>query len=78
MQCCLPLFPLVLLTSRFLIFGCCFVQDAETYKLSHPSKYHYLNQSKTYELDGVSSAEEYMKTKRAMNIVGISEEKQVC
>ncbi|KZV36499.1 myosin-15-like [Dorcoceras hygrometricum] len=55
---------------------CASGRDAETYKLGHPSKYHYLNQSKTYELDGVSSAEEYMKTKRAMSIVGISEEEQ--
>ncbi|RAL52847.1 hypothetical protein DM860_007615 [Cuscuta australis] len=50
--------------------------DAEKYKLSHPSHFHYLNQSKTYELDGVSSAEEYVKTRRAMDIVGISNEEQ--
>ncbi|KAH9653104.1 Myosin-15 [Citrus sinensis] len=50
--------------------------DAEKYKLDHPSHFHYLNQSKVYELDGVSSAEEYMKTKRAMDIVGISHEDQ--
>ncbi|OVA09470.1 IQ motif [Macleaya cordata] len=49
---------------------------AEKYKLSHPSYFHYLNQSKTYELDGVSSAQEYMKTKRAMDIVGISLDEQ--
>ncbi|KAH9805035.1 Myosin-15 [Citrus sinensis] len=48
----------------------------EKYKLDHPSHFHYLNQSKVYELDGVSSAEEYMKTKRAMDIVGISHEDQ--
>jgi len=40
--------------------------------LGKPSHFHYLNQSKVYELDGVSSAEEYMKTRRAMDIVGIS------
>uniref|UniRef100_A0A2N9EFJ8 Myosin motor domain-containing protein n=1 Tax=Fagus sylvatica TaxID=28930 RepID=A0A2N9EFJ8_FAGSY len=50
--------------------------DAEKYKLDHPSHFHYLNQSRTYELDGVSSVEEYMKTRRAMDIVGISEEDQ--
>ncbi|XP_073030962.1 myosin-15 isoform X1 [Primulina eburnea] len=55
---------------------CASGRDAEAYKLGHPSEYHYLNQSKTYELDGVSSAEEYVKTKRAMSIVGISEEEQ--
>ncbi|XP_059642620.1 myosin-15 [Cornus florida] len=50
--------------------------DAEKYKLGDPSHFHYLNQSKIYELDGVSSAEEYMKTRRAMDIVGISLEEQ--
>lgn len=53
------------------------LQDAEKYKLGHPSDFHYLNQSKTYELDGVSNAEEYTKTRRAMDIVGISQEEQV-
>ncbi|KAH9653110.1 Myosin-15 [Citrus sinensis] len=55
---------------------CASGRDAEKYKLDHPSHFHYLNQSKVYELDGVSSAEEYMKTKRAMDIVGISHEDQ--
>lgn len=53
------------------------LQDAEKYKLGHPSDFHYLNQSKTYELDGVSNAEEYIKTRRAMDIVGITQEEQV-
>ncbi|KAJ7966354.1 putative myosin [Quillaja saponaria] len=55
---------------------CASEKDAETYKLDHPSHFHYLSQSKTYELDGVSNAEEYMKTRRAMDIVGISHEDQ--
>ncbi|KAJ1442831.1 P-loop containing nucleoside triphosphate hydrolase [Sesbania bispinosa] len=55
---------------------CSFERDAEKYKLGHPSHFHYLNQSKIYELDGVSNAEEYMKTRRAMDIVGISHEDQ--
>ncbi|KAK6119602.1 hypothetical protein DH2020_046625 [Rehmannia glutinosa] len=50
--------------------------DAETYKLGHPRNFHYLNQSRTYELDGVSNAEEYIKTRRAMDIVGISDDEQ--
>ncbi|KAI5669604.1 hypothetical protein M9H77_19457 [Catharanthus roseus] len=50
--------------------------DAEKYKLGHARDFHYLNQSKVYDLDGVSNAEEYMKTRRAMNIVGISSEEQ--
>nr|GMD42803.1 myosin-15-like isoform X3 [Ipomoea batatas] len=52
------------------------LEDAEKYKLSHPSDFHYLNQSKTYNLDGVSNAEEYVKTRRAMDVVGISNEEQ--
>ncbi|KAI3961631.1 hypothetical protein MKW92_035925 [Papaver armeniacum] len=55
---------------------CASGKDAEKFKLSDPSYFHYLNQSKTYELDGVSSAEEYVRTKRAMDIVGISVDEQ--
>ncbi|XP_020224383.1 myosin-15 isoform X1 [Cajanus cajan] len=55
---------------------CAFEKDAEKYKLGHPSLFHYLNQSKIYELEGVSNAEEYLKTRRAMEIVGISHEDQ--
>uniref|UniRef100_A0A0R0GN55 Myosin motor domain-containing protein n=1 Tax=Glycine max TaxID=3847 RepID=A0A0R0GN55_SOYBN len=55
---------------------CACERDAEKYKLGHPSHFHYLNQSKVYELDGVSNAEEYLKTRRAMDIVGISYEDQ--
>lgn len=50
--------------------------DAEKYKLGHPKNIHYLNQSKVYELDGVSNEEEYIKTRRAMDIVGISSDEQ--
>lgn len=39
--------------------------------------FHYLNQSDCYELDGVNDAEEYLATRRAMDIVGIGEEEQV-
>ncbi|KAL2317939.1 hypothetical protein Fmac_031815 [Flemingia macrophylla] len=55
---------------------CAFERDAEKYKLGHPSLFHYLNQSKIYELEGISNAEEYLKTRRAMDIVGISHEDQ--
>lgn len=53
-------------------------QDREKYKLENPRSYHYLNQSDYYELDGVNDAHEYLATRRAMDIVGISEEEQVC
>ncbi|KAL6883729.1 hypothetical protein ACP4OV_011143 [Aristida adscensionis] len=39
---------------------------------SGQQNFNYLNQSHTYELEGVSDGEEYLKTRRAMDIVGIS------
>ncbi|XP_052114569.1 myosin-17 [Arachis duranensis] len=48
----------------------------EKYKLGNPSSFHYLNQSKCYELDGVDDTNEYIATRRAMDVVGISEEEQ--
>ncbi|KAA8534806.1 hypothetical protein F0562_029752 [Nyssa sinensis] len=51
-------------------------EDREKYKLGNPKSFHYLNQSTCYKLDGVDDAEEYLATRRAMDIVGISEEEQ--
>ncbi|XP_060189336.1 myosin-17-like isoform X2 [Lycium barbarum] len=51
-------------------------EEIERYKLGNPKSFHYLNQSKCYALDGVNDAEEYLATRRAMDIVGISEEEQ--
>lgn len=39
--------------------------------------FHYLNQSNCYELDGVDDSKEYVATRRAMDIVGISSDEQV-
>ncbi|KAB5552541.1 hypothetical protein DKX38_009852 [Salix brachista] len=50
--------------------------ERERYKLENPKSFHYLNQTNCYELDGVNDAEEYLATRRAMDIVGISEEEQ--
>nr|GEV28813.1 myosin-15 isoform X1 [Tanacetum cinerariifolium]GEV32066.1 myosin-15 isoform X1 [Tanacetum cinerariifolium] len=55
---------------------CASGRDADTFKLGHPGNFYYLNQSKIYELEGVSSAEEYVKTRRAMDIVGINNDEQ--
>lgn len=55
---------------------CASGRDADMYNLGPPSNFHYLNQSNVYELEGVSSADEYVKTRRAMDIVGISNEEQ--
>ncbi|MBA0558847.1 hypothetical protein Golob_015843, partial [Gossypium lobatum] len=51
-------------------------EEAEKYKLGNPRNFHYLNQSNCYELDGVDSSKEYLLTKRAMDVVGISQGEQ--
>ncbi|XP_041004657.1 myosin-17-like isoform X1 [Juglans microcarpa x Juglans regia] len=51
-------------------------EDREKYKLGDPKSFHYLNQSTCYELDGLDDREEYLATRRAMDIVGIGEEEQ--
>ncbi|CAB4292501.1 unnamed protein product [Prunus armeniaca] len=51
-------------------------EDVERYKLGNPRKFHYLNQSNCYELDGVDDSEEYIATRKAMNVVGISSDEQ--
>ncbi|XP_011029713.1 PREDICTED: myosin-6-like isoform X3 [Populus euphratica] len=48
----------------------------EKYKLGNPRTFHYLNQSNFYELDGVNESEEYLMTRRAMDIVGINANEQ--
>ncbi|KAI5674314.1 hypothetical protein M9H77_14678 [Catharanthus roseus] len=52
------------------------LQEREKYKLGGAQSFHYLNQSNCYELDGVNDAHEYLALRRAMDIVGISEEEQ--
>ncbi|KAL5822430.1 hypothetical protein ACOSQ4_020330 [Xanthoceras sorbifolium] len=51
-------------------------EDIAKYKLGNPKSFHYLNQSNCYELDDVNDAEEYLATRRAMDIVGISDQEQ--
>ncbi|KAL6325851.1 hypothetical protein AAG906_031026 [Vitis piasezkii] len=51
-------------------------EEIEKYKLGNPKSFHYLNQSNCYELVGVSDAHDYLATRRAMDIVGISEKEQ--
>ncbi|VVA99827.1 unnamed protein product [Arabis nemorensis] len=45
-------------------------------KLDDPRKFHYLNQSRCIELEGMDDLKEYRKTLEAMDIVGISLEEQ--
>ncbi|KAJ4845533.1 hypothetical protein Tsubulata_015620 [Turnera subulata] len=51
-------------------------EEIEKYKLGSPKTFHYLNQSQCYELVGVSDAHDYLATRRAMDIVGISAKEQ--
>ncbi|XP_030534942.1 myosin-11 [Rhodamnia argentea] len=51
-------------------------EEIEKYKLGNPKSFHYLNQSKCYELVGVNDAHDYLATRRAMDIVGISAKEQ--
>ncbi|KAI3469890.1 hypothetical protein Pfo_026553 [Paulownia fortunei] len=51
-------------------------EDIEKYKLGNPRMFHYLNQSNCYELDGVDDSKEYLSTRRAMDVVGISSDEQ--
>ncbi|KAK4418367.1 Myosin-11 [Sesamum alatum] len=51
-------------------------EEVEKYKLANPKTFHYLNQSNCYELVGVSDAHDYLATRRAMDIVGISQKEQ--
>ncbi|KAG5073267.1 hypothetical protein JHK86_008478 [Glycine max] len=52
------------------------VLEIEKYKLGNPKTFHYLNQSKCYELDDINDSREYLATRRAMDIVGISQNEQ--
>ncbi|KAK6164543.1 hypothetical protein DH2020_001407 [Rehmannia glutinosa] len=51
-------------------------EELDKYKLGHPKTFHYLNQSNCYELVGISDAHDYLATRRAMDIVGISQKEQ--
>ncbi|XP_047334223.1 myosin-6 [Impatiens glandulifera] len=51
-------------------------EDIKRFKLGNPRTFHYLNQTNCYELDGVDDAKEYLDTRRAMDVVGISSEEQ--
>lgn len=61
----------------YSFFFLAILQDIKKYKLGNPQSFHYLNQSSCYELDGVDDASEYLETRRAMDVVGISNEEQV-
>ena len=45
--------------------------------MGNPKDFHYLNQSNCHALDGIDDAKEYIATRKAMEVVGISSEEQV-
>ncbi|XP_028794808.1 myosin-6 isoform X2 [Neltuma alba] len=51
-------------------------EDVKKYKLGKPATFHYLNQSNCFEIEGLDEAKEYVSTRRAMDVVGISSEEQ--
>ncbi|XP_057451250.1 myosin-12 [Lotus japonicus] len=51
-------------------------EDLERFKLGDPRQFHYLNQSNCYEVSNVDDAKEYLETRNAMDIVGISQDEQ--
>nr|GEU97948.1 myosin-9-like isoform X1 [Tanacetum cinerariifolium] len=51
-------------------------EETKKYKLGDPKSFHYLNQSNCYELVGVNDACDYLATRKAMDIVGISKQEQ--
>ncbi|KAE8665603.1 Myosin-10 [Hibiscus syriacus] len=51
-------------------------EDVDKYKLGNPKTFHYLNQSNCIELDAINDAEEYLATRRAMDVVGMNQEEQ--
>ncbi|CAH8389372.1 unnamed protein product [Eruca vesicaria subsp. sativa] len=50
--------------------------EVERYKLGKPSTFHYLNQSNCHALSAFDDAKEYIATRKAMDVVGITSEQQ--
>ncbi|KAI3741926.1 hypothetical protein L1987_59605 [Smallanthus sonchifolius] len=51
-------------------------EEVEKYKLGDPKTFHYLNQSNCYQLVGINEAQDYLATRRAMDVVGITDTDQ--
>ncbi|KAJ0240162.1 Myosin-10 [Hirschfeldia incana] len=51
-------------------------QEIERYKLGKPSTFHYLNQSHCHALSAFDDSKEYLDTRKAMDVVGITSEEQ--
>ncbi|WCJ20549.1 myosin-like protein XIF [Euphorbia peplus] len=51
-------------------------EEVKKFKLGNPRNFHYLNQSNCYEVANVDDAREYLETRNAMDILGISQDDQ--
>ncbi|KAL5702572.1 Myosin-6 [Ranunculus cassubicifolius] len=51
-------------------------EDLKRFKVGNARTFHYLNQSKCIEMDAINDAEEYLATRRALDVVGINSEEQ--
>ena len=54
-----------------------YLQDIYKYKLGDPSTFHYLNQTNCYKVSTIDDAREYLETRNAMDVLGISLEEHV-
>ncbi|KAL0666971.1 hypothetical protein Bca4012_029675 [Brassica carinata] len=52
------------------------IYEIERYKLGKPSTFHYLNQSNCHALSAFDDSKEYLDTRKAMDVVGITSEEQ--
>ncbi|GJT31482.1 myosin-12 isoform X2 [Tanacetum coccineum] len=51
-------------------------EDAKRFKVGDPRTFHYLNQTNCYEVANIDDGREYLETRNAMDIVGISQDEQ--
>ncbi|KAF8403986.1 hypothetical protein HHK36_012096 [Tetracentron sinense] len=51
-------------------------EEVKKLKLGNPRTFRYLNQTNCYEVANVNDAREYLETRNAMDIVGISQDEQ--
>ncbi|CAN0915754.1 XI-2 [Linum grandiflorum] len=51
-------------------------EDIKKFKVGNARSFHYLNQSECIQLDGIDDPKEYILTRKAMDVVGISSEEQ--
>ncbi|KAK9282815.1 hypothetical protein L1049_011037 [Liquidambar formosana] len=51
-------------------------EDVKKFKLGDPRTFHYLNQSNCYGVANVNDAREYLETRNAMDVLGISQDEQ--